>query len=446
MKPFAALLSRHISAALTSPGRRQRRRRFAKLRRILRAEPAEVHYFHQTDDPYSHLAVQILPRLAARYRIKITPHLVSPPDDAAAPQRDLLLAYARRDAVRLARRYGLSLPQMHAQPQPERIAGANALLAGALAHPNFVATAVTLGNQLWKREPLTAADPGLAHAALSKGDALRTRLGHYLGGMFYFEGEWYWGIDRLHHLEARLDDDKLIREPGLPPVAPFQDLKLDGEPNPKIEPLIEFWFSFRSPYSFIAAPRLHQLARHYGAKVRWRFILPMVMRGLPVPRIKRRYIMLDVKREAEVLGLPFGTVVDPVGKGAQQALAVLHRALQLGLGAEFTQSALKAAFADGLDLGQDQDLLKAAGRAGLGISDVQAALADATWQDAAEDNRRALFEAGLWGAPSYRVNAGAAHWGQDRLWALEEDLKDIIDAAECKSELDPCSHPGGVLS
>ena len=51
-----------------------------------------------------------------------------------------------------------------------------------------------------------------------------------------------------------------------------------------------------------------------------------------------------------------------------------------------------------------------------------AALADEGWREAAEENRAALFAAGLWGAPTYRVNGGAAHWGQDRLWALEQDI------------------------
>ena len=53
---------------------------------------------------------------------------------------------------------------------------------------------------------------------------------------------------------------------------------------------------------------------------------------------------------------------------------------------------------------------------------VDEALADETWRAPAEVNRRALFDAGLWGAPSYCVNGRPAHWGQDRLWALEEDL------------------------
>jgi len=61
-------------------------------------------------------------------------------------------------------------------------------------------------------------------------------------------------------------------------------------------------------------------------------------------------------------------------------------------------------------------------RAGLTDDQVAAALSDDSWCAAAEANRAALFDAGLWGAPTCRVNGGVASWGQDRLWALEDDL------------------------
>jgi 2-hydroxychromene-2-carboxylate isomerase len=164
------------------------------------------------------------------------------------------------------------------------------------------------------------------------------------------------------------------------------------------------------------------LAEHYGAELRLRYILPMVMRGLPVPRIKSTYIMLDTKREADRVGLPFGRMVDPVGLGVERALAVLHHAMRLGCGETFAELGLRAAFADGIDLTTDAGLYDVARRAGLDETQTAAALADPSWREVAEENRAALLDAGLWGAPTFRVNGGPAHWGQDRLWALEQDL------------------------
>ena len=43
-------------------------------------------------------------------------------------------------------------------------------------------------------------------------------------------------------------------------------------------------------------------------------------------------------------------------------------------------------------------------RAGLSAADIAAALADSTWRAVAEANRTDLFERGLWGVPSFRVD------------------------------------------
>jgi 2-hydroxychromene-2-carboxylate isomerase len=189
---------------------------------------------------------------------------------------------------------------------------------------------------------------------------------------------------------------------------------------------IDFWFSFRSPYTWIAFPRVRHLAQHYGVELRLRYILPMIMRGLPVPGIKSRYITFDTKREAEQVGLPFGVIVDPVGKGVERSLAVLHRAIPLGLGGVFAENILKGSWAHGVDLTTEAGLKGIALDSGLPDGLVDEALADESWRQPAEANRQALFEAGLWGAPSYRVNGRPAHWGQDRLWALEEDILDEL--------------------
>ena len=61
---------------------------------------------------------------------------------------------------------------------------------------------------------------------------------------------------------------------------------------------VEVFWSFRSPYSYLAAVEL--LRRRTAGQcfdLQVRPVLPMVMRGLPVPRTKRLYIVRDVKRD-----------------------------------------------------------------------------------------------------------------------------------------------------
>lgn len=437
------ILSRIISTAFTSHSLRNLRRRVHALRRIMRGGKPTVHYFHQADDPYSQIAVQVLARFAQRYKVELVCHLVAPPDDAAAPERYLLRQYALRDGYRLAREYGFVFSEHAVEPDAQLLALGNAIIAKALTDERFKEVAPLVGRAFWDHD-LTglnalAATMGRASdsetlATIEQGTKARKALGHYLSAMFYFEGEWYWGIDRLHHLERRLREMGLDRSPDMPGLAPYRDLKLGSVPQTANKPVIEAWFSFRSPYSYLFFPRIRKLARHYGADLKLRFILPMVMRGLPVPIEKRLYIVLDAKREADMVGMRYGTSVDPVGPGAARALAVLHHAVKLGKGEDFAELGMQAAFADGIALASDSGLYGVGKRAGLTKAQVKAALADDSWQSEVEANRQALFDAGLWGAPTFRVNGMAAHWGQDRLWALEEDLLQAMGANTAAAE------------
>lgn len=426
-----AFIGRNGSAFLTSRVLRNTRRRIHAMKRRLRAAQPALHYFHQADDPYSHLAVQMLKPLAERYGLAVEVSLVTAPDEAAAPEYGLLKDYAVRDAIRVAREYGVTFPAGASRPDEKEIARVNALLAAALRKGDFAALAVEAGRALWAGDTAALAKLVEVHGVastretartLKRGTAKRKKLGHYLSGMFYFEGEWYWGIDRLNHLEERLAEAGFDRAAGTPMLAPYRDMKLGPVPEGTHRPVIDFWFSFRSPYSWIAVPRMVKLAHHYKAELRMRFVLPMVMRGLPVPRTKRFYIVLDTKREAELVGLPFGRVVDSVGAGAARALAVMHHAIPLGKGEIFAELGCRAVFADGIDIASDEGLLDVAKRAGLEGDVVKEALADSSWEQAVEENRKALFDAGLWGVPSFRVDGMPAHWGQDRFWALEQDI------------------------
>lgn len=414
-----------ISALITSRFRRDLTRNVEGLRRRLGGGEPTVRYFHQVDDPYSHLAVQLLTPLAARYRVALKVHLVPAPDDAAAPERERLRAYGLRDAARVAEVYGLSFPEHARLPDAETTLLATRKLAAHLEPDAFAGLAVGIGEALWagrNLDPQGAAPEGVARAALAEGEAERRRLGHYLGGMFQFEGEWYWGVDRLNHLEERLAGLGLDRTPGAPMLAPYKTMRLDRQAAPGTKPVIEFWFSFRSPYVSIAFPRVLILARHYGAELRLRPILPMIMRGLPVPPTKSRYIMLDTMREAQRSAMPYGRMIEPVGAPTERSMAVLWRAMALGKGEAFGELALQSIFAHGRNPAEDAVLFDLGRRAGLTDDDVRAGLADESWRAAAEENRQALFDAGLWGAPSYRVNGKPAHWGQDRLRMLEDDI------------------------
>ena len=431
MSALKTHIARNFVRLYTHPGLRRLRRAKASMVRKLTGRAAQVHYFHQTDDPYSHLCVQLLQRLAATYDIELTPHLVSPPQDSAAPERMRLAHWSLRDASTLAQAYGLQAPPLEAGTLPAAaVQITEAALAAALNDGTFVAQAAGISADLWRGHPPRsrgASAQGTAECR-AQGDALRQGKGHYLGGTFYYGGEWYWGLDRLHHLEERLRHEGLCGDAASPLIAPVREIVLAPLRGQRPTPgtTLDYFCSFRSPYTYLALPRLRALAAHYGAELRVRFVLPMVMRGLPVPVEKRLYIVSDVAREAQRLGMPFGNAVDPVGAPVERGYALLHRAMALGQGVEFAASFLQGVWADGLDAGTDAGLNTIAARAGFDAAWVQQALRNTDWQAVAAANREELLALDLWGVPSFRVNDLPGHWGQDRLWVIEQELRSTL--------------------
>ena len=427
-----ARIASAVSGLITSPRVRDTRWAMHAAVRRMRRAPAVVHFFHQADDPYSHLLLQALPAFLARYEIDLRPWIVAPPGDSVAPDRPRLLEWSRRDAEDLAAATGLEFLDPGHQPDAACVAHANrafaALMAGrSPASSEMLAQALAVSRALWRSDrAVLDASPQTAEAEtaafLNEGTALRSKLGHYLGGTLCFEGEWYWGVDRLAHLERRLRLARLARDSREEPVVSIPEVACRNTPRASHRPELHFFCSLRSPYTYIAIPRVRRLAVHYGATLRLRFVLPMVMRGLPVPREKRLYILHDTQREADLLGLPFGRIVDPVGRPTERGLAVLHHAVAAGHGPEFLESFMRGVWAEGLDGGDDRDLDVMAKRAGLESSLVTAALGDESWREVAARNREEMLARGLWGVPSFRVDEAPARWGQDRLWRVERDL------------------------
>jgi 2-hydroxychromene-2-carboxylate isomerase len=358
-RAFASQLitSRRIRAAV---------RGWHGTKRILTGKPRTLLVFLEPGEPYSELLADVVPGFAAHYGLEWTALAVSAPEKSAAPEPDMLAAYAKRDAAGLRAAYGIPAADTRLTPEGDPAANAR-----------------------WRK-----------------------KHGHYGSGMIWFEGEWYWGIDRLHHLERRLgaNEDALL----FPPRA---------EPTHATGGSFDMYFSLRSPYSYLAMMRAPDLARLWKADLVLKPILPMVMRSLPVPSEKRLYIVRDCKREAERLGIPFGKIEDPVGAGVERGLAILHRAIPDGKGVDFAQSFYRGVWAEGLNAATDKGLRTMVERAGLDWAHAQNAIADESWRDAVEANRQEMFGLGLWGVPSFRVGDHST-FGQDRLWQVGRWLEE----------------------
>ena len=201
----------------------EKQRSQARKRREKQGEAPTVHYFHQVDDPYSHLAVQKLDPLKARYALKFQPYLVAKPEAAYQGSAMHFDQWALRDAQSVAADYDTVFSPTVETPATNTVGIANQVLAAHLEQDNFAQVATAVGNALWNAEPINTADYSDLSAdqgeiAVSKGNKKRHALGHYQGAMFYFDGEWFWGVDRIRSLEQRLTQEGFDQQSGQPCV------------------------------------------------------------------------------------------------------------------------------------------------------------------------------------------------------------------------------------
>lgn len=420
-----------------NPERRTKQRRAIEAERLKSGAPHRVHYFHQLDDPYSHLAVQKLQALVASYDIDLVPHLIRATGGKNQPYPEALAEYARRDAAAIAPHYQIYFPG-NAGRQPDQAAQqmAAALFANQL-ESGFAQNAARISDALWSgdRDQLNQLSQELGQAsdqetkaALDAGSAEIQKQGHYSGGTFLYGGEWYWGVDRICHLEKRLTELGARRAPDSAPVAPRPAI----DPGPRGangQISLEFFPSLRSPYTAIIFDKTCELADQSGVDFQIKPVLPMVMRGVPATRTKGQYIFSDTLREAEALGVPFGNVFDPIGKPVRRAYALFPWARSEGKGAELLSAFLRCAFAERVPVDTDKGLRQVVEQAGLSWKEAQQHLGNTKWRDEIEANQNEMTEEiGLWGVPSFRITGPQNEpdftaWGQDRLWLVAAEIK-----------------------
>jgi 2-hydroxychromene-2-carboxylate isomerase len=190
---------------------------------------------------------------------------------------------------------------------------------------------------------------------------------------------------------------------------------------------VDFFFSFRSPYSYLAAPRAFALGDRPGVEVVYRGVIPMAMRGQAVPAAKRVHTLRDVKREAVRLGMPFGRIHDPIGEGAMRCLLVAQHAVDAGRERAFVLAASRAIWAQAVDVAADRGLREVCERAGLDWDACRAALADPVMRARVDADTEALATLDHWGVPVFVVE-GELFWGQDRI----EDVEHAITIARAR--------------
>jgi 2-hydroxychromene-2-carboxylate isomerase len=404
------------------------RRALTRARQRITHAPRRLDFYFDIADPMSYLTAQAVSRLVATYPVELGVHIVTPPASDVDPAPAMRAKHAVRDARLVAEYWNLEFPA-HREADSGLVREVGTALIRDRPAAEQLRAATELAAAMWRgdRKQLgalllalgTESSNAIAPILNSNYAELR-KAGHYQGAMLAWGGAWYGGIDRLPYLEAALAADLEITAP--PVVAPRPEAER-GPLTLSEQPLTcELWFSFGSPYSYLALEQIEAVLAPYGVPLMLKPVAPMVNRGLPVPAVKRMYVVRDAKREADRHGIAFGELCEPLGPGIDHCLAIAHHAAGRGKLMAFSRSALRGIWAEALDMAEYVDLRHVVERAGLSWDDAHAALGDPEAAKAAQANAADLAVYGLWDVPSLRCGEFVA-WGQDRLPLLADRLR-----------------------
>ena len=206
---------------------------------------------------------------------------------------------------------------------------------------------------------------------------------------------------------------------------------------------VDLFWSFRSPYSYLATPRLAEIERAYDMSFNVRPVYPIAVRyGEFFDRVHPMwapYLMSDTIRAAEMLGLPYRwprpdpVLIDPATRKAARNQPHIHRLTRLGCaaaeegrGLPFLLEVSRTIWSgENTDWHLGDHLAKAATRAGVDLAalDKKIEANPARYEAIIEANQAAHEKSGHWGVPTMAFE-GEPFFGQDRietlLWRLKQ--------------------------
>src|SRR5450755_2513038 len=205
---------------------------------------------------------------------------------------------------------------------------------------------------------------------------------------------------------------------------------------------VDLFFSFRSPYSYLALPKTLKMVADCDVAVNLRPVYPLAVR---VPGFFKRanpqfarYIVLDSSRVAKHENIPFRFPrPDPILQNmttldVAEQQPYIHRLTRLGAAAQLEDRSL--AFVDAISRvlwdgtvkgwNEGDHLARAADAAGFDLSAMDAAISvnPDRYEAIIADNEKDHAASGHWGVPTF-VFENEPFFGQDRIelliWRME---------------------------
>lgn len=196
--------------------------------------------------------------------------------------------------------------------------------------------------------------------------------------------------------------------------------------------MLDFWFDFASPYSYVGALRIEAAARVANEKVQWKpfllgpiFTAQLGIKDSPFNQqpVRGKYMWRDVERLCGKYGFPFTKPAVFPQKSVLPARVVCASLDQPWVG-DFVRAAFRAEFGQGKDLAQTDVIAEVL----HGLALEPGPILEAAGSEPIKAKLRALTDEavalGIFGAPNVVVN-GELFFGQDRLddaldWAAKK--------------------------
>ena len=194
--------------------------------------------------------------------------------------------------------------------------------------------------------------------------------------------------------------------------------------------VLDFWFDFSSPYSYIASEWIEATAARHGRTVRWHAILLGVtfaaaeLKSPVFHPLKREYSLRDFERSARFHGVPC-RMPEKFPLPTQNAARIfwwLHDTRGADDASRWAHHGLRAYFARGVDLSDAATLRGLAEEFGLDGAQAEAVWGDPAWKARLKAECDAAIAAGVFGAPFFIVD-GEPFCGNDRRPQIERWLE-----------------------
>ncbi|QJE72375.1 2-hydroxychromene-2-carboxylate isomerase [Aerophototrophica crusticola] len=192
---------------------------------------------------------------------------------------------------------------------------------------------------------------------------------------------------------------------------------------------VTFYFDFASPYGYLAATQMDQLAADTGCDVVWRpILLGVVFRATgSAPNLQRPlvgdYLLRDVPRFARRLGVELHLPM-PSPFASLAAARAVYWAEQRDphLASSLAKAVFAAHWAEGRDMALPENVLDVAASLDINRDDLDSGMQDPAVKDRLRRETDSAIARGVFGSPFFLVG-DEPFWGVDRLPQVADWLR-----------------------